>query len=101
MSPIQQTPSNIFSKKDEIVSREIAGETILVPIRGKLADMQNIFSLNPAAKYIWELLDGKLTLEEITRGVMNSFGIERQQAEDDVYEFIDELLNAELIVREN
>jgi hypothetical protein len=88
----------IFRKKKEIVSRAIAGETILVPISGKLADMQRIFSLNPAAEYIWSQLNGKRTLQEIRNSVLSAFDVPQNQADTDIEEFIDALLNENLII---
>ncbi len=88
---------NVYKKKDDIVSREIAGEAILVPIRGKLVDMQKIFSLEDVAEYIWQNLDGKNRLSDISSRVLQAFDVEKERAETDLLEFIDELLNAELI----
>jgi hypothetical protein len=97
ISPNQDRLKKIFGTGDDIISREIAGETLLVPIRGKLADMQHIFSLNPVAKYIWEHLNGELTLEDICIGLMKNFDVEEKLAEEDLHEFIDDLLKANLI----
>ena len=88
----------IFTKKKEIVSRSIAGETILVPISGKLADMQRIFSLNPAAEYIWSQLNGERTLQEIRNSVLSAFDVSKNQADADIEEFIDTLLKENLII---
>ena len=85
-----------FKKKDTIVSREIAGEYFLVPIRGKLADMQKIFTLNPVAEYIWQELDNK-NLNDICNGVVSAFEVGKEQAQSDIKEFIAELLEADLI----
>jgi len=87
----------VLTKREEIVSREIAGETILVPIRGKLVDLQRIFSVNPVGAYIWRQLDGQKTLAEVRDGVLETFEVETQRAEADLREFIAELLVAELI----
>jgi hypothetical protein len=88
----------IFKKGDELVSRQIAGETILVPIRGELVDMQQIFALNPVAEYIWQELDGQKDLSEICEGVLANFEVDREQAETDLQEFVGELLAAGLIL---
>ncbi len=88
----------VFKKKDEIVSREIAGETILVPISGKLADMQKIFAVDVVAEYIWQHLDGENDLSAIRGRVVKGFDVDEQQAGDDILEFVDQLLNAGLIV---
>ena len=87
----------IFRKREEIVCRDIAGETILVPIRGKLADMQQIFALNPVAEYIWRQMDGKRSVEDIRNCVMARFDVEQEQADSDIQEFIAELREAGLI----
>lgn len=89
--------SKVYTKKADIVSRKIAGELLLVPVKGKLADMQRIFALNPVAEYIWEELDNQKSLNDICNGVVASFEIEREQAESDIREFITELLDADLI----
>ena len=44
--------SRIYIREKDIISRDIAGETILVPIRGNLADMQCVFTLNPVGIFI-------------------------------------------------
>jgi methyltransferase-like protein len=86
-----------FRKTTNIVSRKIAGETILVPITGRLADMQRIFSLNPVAEFIWEQMDGNKKLAEIHDDILNHFHVEKEQAELDIKEFISDLIKEGLI----
>lgn len=86
-----------FKKKEEIVHRSIAGETILVPVRGKLADMQRIFTLNPVADFTWKNCDGIKSLGEIRDKILNKFEVAREQAQADLIEFIGELLREGLI----
>jgi hypothetical protein len=88
----------IFKKIDDVIARQIAGETLLVPIRGELADMQKIFALNPVAEYIWQQLDGRQSLAQISQGLLARFEVAEEQAEADLAEFIAELLAAGLIV---
>lgn len=86
-----------FKKKGNIVSRKIAGEYFLVPVRGRLADMQKIFTLNPVAEYIWNELDKNSKLEDICNGIASVFDVKKEQAESDVLEFIAELLKEDLV----
>ena len=88
---------SIYHKKEDIVTRQIAEETLLVPIRSQVADMQNIFALNPVAEYIWRQLDVKQSLEDIHQGIMDNFQVEDGQAGSDLEEFITQLLEAGLI----
>ena len=91
--------NHIYTKADEIIHRRIADETILVPIRGELVDMQKIFSLNSVADCIWEHLDGKRNLLEICNQVDTVFESEPKQVQIDVLEFINELVEAKLITK--
>jgi hypothetical protein len=84
-------------KRDDLLTRQIAGETIVVPIRGKLADMQNIFAINVVAEFIWERMDGQKTLDRIAGEVAAHFEVDEDQARSDVMEFMAELSEAGLI----
>jgi hypothetical protein len=87
----------VFKPREGIVSRKIAGETILVPVMGKLADMQRIFTLNSVGEFIWSRLDGKRGLREISSEIVSSFEVEKEQADAEMEEFISELLKEDLI----
>lgn len=91
----------IFRKKEEIVTRKIAEETILVPVRGSLADMQKIFSLNPVGEFIWQELDGEKSLRQISERLQSLFDVSEERADADIKEFIAELLKEGLIAGAN
>jgi methyltransferase-like protein len=88
---------SVYQKKEDIVTRSIADETLLVPIRSQMADMQRIFALNPAAEFIWQQLDGKQKLENILEGITSNFNVEKVQAESDLQEFILQLIKEGII----
>ena len=87
----------VYRKKNDLLERRIAGETIIVPIRGKLADMQNIFAVNVVAEFIWERMDGRRTVDQIAREVAGHFEVADSQALSDVLEFAGELDKSGLI----
>lgn len=89
--------NTVYHKTGDIVSRKIADETLLVPIRGNLADMQRIFSINAVAEYIWQALDGIRPLQDIRDGVMAEFDADPAQCDADIRAFIDQLLENRLI----
>ena len=83
-----------YQKSDDIVFRKIADEMILVPIRQRMGDLQNIYTLNEVAGRIWELLDGQRTLTRIKDNIVSEFEISPEQAEKDMEEFLEKLKNA-------
>lgn len=101
MNPEHPTNSNIWDKvfirDQDVVSRKIAGELFLVPVKGKLAHMEQIFTLTSVAEYIWDRLDGQKSLHDILDEVISHFDVEQQQADPDIQEFIIELMGAGLI----
>jgi hypothetical protein len=97
MTAMNEIWGKTFKKTGEIASRSIAGETLLVPIRGKLADMQRIFALNSVAEYIWKRLDGGKPLGEIRNEVLSHFEVGREEAENDIQTFISDLMKENLI----
>ncbi len=93
------TPKDVFQIPDSIVTREIVGETLLVPVSGDLADMDNIFALNGTAAFIWALFNGENRLERIRDEVCETFEVDAGQAWQDLQELLKELSEAGLVVQ--
>jgi len=93
--------NKVFIRNSDVISRKIAGELFLVPVKGKMADMENIFALTAVAEYIWDRLDGRKSLNEILNNVVDRFDVEHEQVESDIQEFIMELMGAGLITEES
>jgi hypothetical protein len=73
------------------VTRQIAGETLLVPVTGHVMDLECIYVLNPVGSRIWELLGSPTTADRIAEIVASEFAVSPQRAADDVVEFLDSL----------
>lgn len=79
------------------MTRQIAGETLVVPICGHVMDLQSIFVLNPVASRIWELLGAPTTADRIANTIAAEFDVSSQDATGDVVEFLEMLGNRGLI----
>jgi hypothetical protein len=95
---MKEAGQQVYKKNDAVISRKIAGEIILVPIRGKLADMRRIFTLNPVAEYIWDRVDGGNSIQTIEDSIVSAFDVTHETAARDVDEFIAALLKENLII---
>ena len=87
----------VYKKSDSIVSRKIADEFILVPIRQNVGDLESISTLNEVAARIWELIDGKMKVREIKDKIVEEFEVTPQQAEKDLKEYLKQLVKIEAI----
>jgi coenzyme PQQ synthesis protein D (PqqD) len=79
------------------VTRQIAGETLVVPVSGHVMDLQSIFVLNPVASRIWELLGAPTTADRIADAIAAEFAVSKQDAASDVVEFLGALDDRGLI----
>ena len=90
--------SATYRKQDSTIARQIAGETILVPIRGDLAGLQRLFAVDAVGEHIWQQLDAEQTVEDLCESVLAHFEVGPEQAQADVSEFVAELVQAGLVV---
>ena len=94
---MEVSPGDVYRCRENLVTREIVGETIIVPISRELADLQKAFSLNATGGFIWEQLDGSTSLEVIHKAVTAHFKISKKDAWADLVELITDLTQAGLI----
>jgi len=87
----------VFERPKNVVSRKIAGELFLVPVAGKLADMQRMFALTAVAQFIWERLDGQRSMGDIREDVLTRFEAEKEQVDADIEAFVTELITEGLL----
>jgi hypothetical protein len=91
------TLNNLYTKKNDLVARDIAEETIIVPIRSNVGDLDSIYTLNEIGSMIWQLIDGKNSVREIAKAVCNAFEVTLQVAEKDTIDFLNTLEQASLV----
>jgi hypothetical protein len=90
-------PPGAPRRKADTVTRLIGEETLVVPIRGHLADLQRVFSLNTVGAFVWERMDGTRDARELSVAVTGAFDVEIDVAEKTVRSFLKELEEAGLL----
>ncbi|MGQ9476798.1 MAG: PqqD family protein [Actinomycetota bacterium] len=70
-----------------IAWRIIEEEAVLVDVR-----RDEVLHLNPTASYLWSMLDGRTSLEEIALRMTAEFEVEKEDALRDVIDFASRLL---------
>ena len=87
MTNLKSIPARSIS----IVTRKTGNEYVLVPITNNIADMNSVYTLNETGAFIWEQIDGKRNVEEIINELTNEYDIDKQNAESDVFTFIENM----------
>ena len=90
-----------YTKNPSIVSRKIADEVILVPIRQKTADLKSIYSLNEVGARIWNLIDGQRRPRQIKAIILQEFQANETQIEHDLIGFLEQLEQIGAIMEAN
>ena len=88
-----------YQKDPSIVSREIAGDVILVPIRRNMGDLESIYTLNKTAAVVWAQIDGSHTIGQIVDQIVLEFDVDPDQAKSDMFDLIKDLEQIDAIVR--
>ena len=78
----------VFAHEGSAVTRRIAGETIIVPVRDDVADLDSIYTLNETGTFVWDLLDGHRTVAQLIDAVVAEFEVPREVAAADVARLI-------------
>ena len=90
--------ATVYSRHPDVVPRNIAGDALLIPVRGELAKIKRVFVLDPVAEHIWSSIDGTRTTDDIQTSIVASFEIDEETARADLLDFISDLEDAGLIV---
>ena len=92
------TPESICIPSEDVVSREIEGDLIIVPIASGIGDAEDeLYTLNETGRAIWQRLDGKRTLHEIAADLAADFSAPPEQITRDVLGLAAELLKRKII----
>jgi hypothetical protein len=87
----------VLIRSRSVVARVVAGETLIVPIRGKVGDLASIYRLNGTGSLIWGLLESPRTVGELGAAVAKEFEITPEIASRDVQEFLREMSSVGLV----
>lgn len=88
-----------IKKSGNVVSRVVADEAIVVPIRRGVADMDSIFTFNEAGTALWNMIEANCSAEEMSGFLQKEYGLTAERAAADTERFIADLATAGLIDR--
>lgn len=80
-----------FTRSKSVVARVVSGETLIVPIRGKVGDLASIYSFNGTGTLIWKLLESPKTIEQLAASIAQEYEVDSVQAKTDVTSFVAEM----------
>jgi len=94
----QINPESVYIPSDEVVARVIEGELILVPFTAVPKENEGeLYSLNPTGREIWNLLDGKNSVLDVSRKLAEEYGASPDGLLPDIVGLLEELQHRRII----
>jgi len=87
----------VFMHRGEFALRQVGNESILVPIRNRVGDLDSVYVFTPVAARIWSLLDGARDNESIIETICSEYEVESSVARRDLGELLGSLEAADLV----
>lgn len=81
----------------EFVTREVAGEYLLVPVGKTTLDLNGIMTLNEVGAFLWEKLPSAENEAALVDAVLAEYEAERPEVERDVSEFLSQLRELKIV----
>jgi hypothetical protein len=81
----------VLKKNPDMVSRTIEDETILMPLYKTSDEINCIYTLNDVAARVWELIDGKKSLTQIKKKLLEEFDSSEKETDKELNKFLEDL----------
>lgn len=83
----------------EFVLRQVAGDSILIPVGETALKFNGIITLDKVGGLIWAALEQGAEREAILQQILDRFDVDRERAEQDLDEFLDQMEQAGFLAR--
>jgi hypothetical protein len=80
-------------RNEEVAAKVIDGEAIIINLANGV-----YYSMDKVGAFVWDLLQAGHTLENVIAAVVGHYDISREQAESNVQELVQELVQENLVV---
>jgi len=94
-SPKEPAGSRLRTSRN-VVSRVVADEAVVVPIRSGVGDLDSIYTFNGTGTVLWQMLEAGESVDVLSRYLQQEFGISEDQANADLEAFLLELAEENL-----
>ena len=87
----------VVSRKDDVVSRSVGGQRLLIPLRAKEADLGRVFTLNGTAAAAWDRFDGSLSVADLAVALGKEYGEATEAVLSDLSSLVQDLVRRGLV----
>jgi hypothetical protein len=74
--------------KDHFAARKVGSELVLVPLKGSVAELDEMFTISEVGSVIWEHIAPDSTEHTLVEAILEEFDIDRDTATADLRDFL-------------
>jgi len=89
--------TRVFAHRGEFALRQVGTESILVPVRNHVGDLDSVYVFTAVAARIWSLIDGERDVDSIVATISSEYDAEPNVIRADLDELLASLEGASLI----
>lgn len=89
----------VYRQAGDVICRQVGHESILVPIRNNVGNLDYVYTLSPVAARIWSLIDGERRIDAIVDTICAEYDVSRDEAAADVAELVSDLEQVSLLLQ--
>jgi hypothetical protein len=93
----EQVLAGMSVRRRRVVSRVVADEAIVVPIREDAAQSGSVYTFNVSGTTIWSMIEGGSSAAEVAAYLESEYDISAEQAAEDTKQFLAALAEEGLI----
>jgi hypothetical protein len=97
MTFLGEVASGRVRRSSNVVSRVVADEAIVVPIRRGVADLDSIYTFNEVGTRLWSLIEKGLDPAGLISHLQAHYGLSTEQATLDTQSFLKDLSDEGLV----
>lgn len=97
MIQAQSSSAGRLRRSSNVVSRVVADEAIVVPIRRGAADLDSIYTFNESGTKLWGVIEAGGSVAELTIFLQSEYGLSAERASGDAQSFLSDLAGEGLV----
>ena len=74
--------------RKDFVLRETAGDYMIIPTGRTVQSFDGLITVNEVGADLWNMLQSEVTFDDLLRGILTIYDVDKETAEEDIREFL-------------